>query len=343
MAWSHPSAFSCPRSVVPGSAFEPESREHVASQRVISRLTAGWPCGKHPSMSRLLACIFDWSHPLPLSRSNVDCEPLKKSWHQITDIECHYRRQQLLPQRAPDAGVIVVTVVREAVSRFLSEFLHSLSGWSRANDGLDSKLLEQHRARIASDYFCNGTIRVPSAPCRHGRSELHRQDLLAELGLDDRSASHPYRRNSTAVDTGIDLTLEEFLVCPDNAALDRQTRMLANAPCMPNDGGDEAYAAFQRELLQSAKQSLQSIPFFAVAEYPDLSEQLFVWTFPGAKFSLPAILPHTQLIDLAAVVSLHHRKLISRMNPLDVELYAFALTEFRDRIRQCATCDQMPE
>ncbi len=87
-----PGAFSCPHndSDFPRNWNEVESRESVKSQWLISRLTTGWPCGAHPSLIQLQVCL----------------EELKPA----------YGAQHF------------VTILRDPVHRFLSEFLHTITG-----------------------------------------------------------------------------------------------------------------------------------------------------------------------------------------------------------------------
>lgn len=79
-------------------------------------------------------------------------------------------------------------------------------------------------------------------------------------------------------------SLSDFIKCPVNLALNRQTRMLADLSlvnCYNQTGMSKKDYEFI--LLSSAKSNLHKMAFFSLDEYPDMSLQLFEQTF-GLRF-----------------------------------------------------------
>ncbi|XP_054714898.1 heparan-sulfate 6-O-sulfotransferase 2-like [Uloborus diversus] len=122
-----------------------------------------------------------------------------------------------------------------------------------------------------------------------------------------------------------DVTLQQFINCKSNLAMNRQTRMLAdltlvgcyNQSIMPRR---------QREvmMLASAKQNLQRMAFFGLCEFQKLSQYLFENTF-HLKFRQP----FQQLNETRSSLTLNEitekeLQQIQNLNKLDLELYDFA-------------------
>lgn len=133
----------------------------------------------------------------------------------------------------------------------------------------------------------------------------------------------------------------EFLACPANPALNRQTHMLADHGlvdgCTRNGSVDEPLAGGDRDtvLLASAKRNLRRMAFFGLAEFPRLSQSLFEATF-GVRFRRTTVRqrgflrgrwkgrPRGPRGDAEAVAS---------ANGLDVRLYGYAKELLFSRFR----------
>ena len=174
--------------------------------------------------------------------------------------------------------------------------------------------------------------------------------MLEDLGLADRSASRHnaheshekkkhVRRNSDGHEPADDITLEQFLMCPDNPALNRQARMLAVMPCHTPPSSDHEADQHDVLMLTNAMHAVHEMPFFAVNEYPQHSMQLFEWTF-GVKSSVADAL--RQPVSHAPTLTMQERMAVRSMNMLDVMLYEYAVAEFKRRLEACSICDQLP-
>lgn len=222
---------------------------------LFSRYSMGWPCGLHADWTELQSCV-----------PNL-----------INKREGKKRTRKYL----------YITILREPVARFLSEFRHSQRGATWKN----------------SLHMCNG--RVPTKeelpPCYTG-------------------------------DNWTDVTLAEFLKCPSNLAINRQTRMLADLKL----AGCYNTSAISRErrdeiLLQSAMKNLASMAYFALVEYQIESQYLFERTF-GMKFRQPFVQMGNEETR-AGAVALDSQDLtrIQELNHLDIALYSFAKKLFFER------------
>lgn len=137
-------------------------------------------------------------------------------------------------------------------------------------------------------------------------------------------------------------TMQEWISCPYNLALNRQTRMLADLSLVDCYN----YSSMSRNdrnmiLLSSAKANLHKMAFFAMAEYPKVSMKLFEYTF-NLKFQ-PSLME--QIVDLKwsnkkirgqAGRELPDElvELIREANKLDIELYDYAKSLLFDRFNQ---------
>jgi hypothetical protein len=131
------------------------------------------------------------------------------------------------------------------------------------------------------------------------------------------------------------LTLEKFLDCKDNVAVNRQTRHLAEYK-------EKNCTLFESEnknlLLENAKQFLESLNYFALTEYEDLSLKLFEKVFQNSfKFNV--------LIDekkkKAKTLTSNYMKSLNRtliekidkLNNLDWLLYEYAKLLFFEKVK----------
>lgn len=134
------------------------------------------------------------------------------------------------------------------------------------------------------------------------------------------------------------VSLEEFLSCPNNTAINRQTRMLASYTNGEIQCGDSP--AEQDLLLASAMSNLGRISFFGICEQQRTSQMLFEKTF-NLKFSN----------DFAQSEDNKTRVFISKLpsdtidriielNSLDMKLYNYALDLFVDRCNRLAITNE---
>lgn len=140
----------------------------------------------------------------------------------------------------------------------------------------------------------------------------------------------------------LNVTLEDFLSCSSNMAINRQTYMLADL----NKIGcqDEKYASStDRDIatLDSAKDNLRKIAFFGLCEQQRASQMIFEETF-RLKFEVDFRQSDDNktkiLIDR---MSKDTRNRIIEMNHLDMKLYEFAVDLFQARCKELSSeCDR---
>ena len=121
------------------------------------------------------------------------------------------------------------------------------------------------------------------------------------------------------------VSLEEFMNCPHNLAINRQTRMLADLRLV-NCYNTSFMSNKRREmvLLNSAKNNLEKMAFFGLTEQQKASQFMFQYTF-DMNFKRP-FEQHDESRSSAARLGLDQDIIdqITEMNHLDVELYEFA-------------------
>ncbi|XP_013781566.2 heparan-sulfate 6-O-sulfotransferase 2-like [Limulus polyphemus] len=178
-------------------------RPNKRSSWLFSRYTNGWKCGVHPDWTELTSCVDK-------VMDEEEGRPVKRRYFYIT-------------------------VLRDPVTRLLSEFWH-------VRKGLGWK---------ASRHWCGGrevtTNDVPSC-------------------FTDKDLSK--------------LTLSDFLSCPSNLGLNRQTRMLADL-ALVGCYNSSVLSKEEREIvmLESAKNNLHKMAFFGLSEFPKMSQYIFEATF----------------------------------------------------------------
>ena len=130
------------------------------------------------------------------------------------------------------------------------------------------------------------------------------------------------------------INLEQFTLCKNNIAENRQTRMLAyynenNTDCSIYKTENKKF------LLESAKQQLRHMSYFALTEYDDLSRKLFEKTFENRiRFqnienysSKQKTLEYIKRLDKGLFEK------IKKINELDLELYDYAKQIFFERLK----------
>ncbi|CAL1268524.1 unnamed protein product [Larinioides sclopetarius] len=222
-----------------------------------SRYTTGWKCGVHPDWSELSTCV-------DRIMDEDEGKPVKRSFF--------FR-------------YFFITVLRDPVKRFLSEFWHVRQGqsWSSLR------------------HWCGGI-------------EVSENELPACFDRDDLS----------------DLTLEEFMACKHNLAINRQARMLADLALVGCYNNSSSLSKEDRDLivLTSAKSNLHKMAFFGLSEFPKVSQYMFEATF-GMNFKAKNSLSHDSLNrsarkELFKEISAKDIENIKRINYLDTELYYYA-------------------
>ncbi|XP_039274156.2 heparan-sulfate 6-O-sulfotransferase 2-like [Styela clava] len=137
--------------------------------------------------------------------------------------------------------------------------------------------------------------------------------------------------------TWSDVSLSKFIECQYNMANNRETRMLADlklVECykmfMTNETYPDVYNVWQRNMLNSAKQNLESMAFFAITERMEESQMLFEHKF-GLRFQ--SKMEQWNKTN-ANTYQLTKREMeqIKRNNQLDMELYEFAVKLFNKRL-----------
>ena len=83
------------------------------------------------------------------------------------------------------------------------------------------------------------------------------------------------------------LTIDKFIDCPYNLAINRQTWMLSNISAVTCEFGEMmSDPSFRRSLLAIAKKNVVSLAYFGLLEYPMESQFVFEKTF-GMEFIEP--------------------------------------------------------
>ncbi|RWS21480.1 heparan-sulfate 6-O-sulfotransferase 2-like protein [Leptotrombidium deliense] len=230
---------------------------------LFSRYTTGWKCGLHADWTELTNCVDS---------------VMDESEKSVTKRRYFY-----------------ITLLRDPVSRFLSEFRHVQRGatWK------------------SSRHWCGGRIAT-----------------LVELP------------SCYEDDDWRDVSLEEFMGCEHNLAINRQTRMLADLTLVGCYNSSSMPASERNTiLLESAKRNLREMAFFGLSEFQKISQYLFESTFK-LHFMHPFIQlneTHSSLMrdeigeDLVAK--------INKINYLDIKLYSYAKQLLFDRFNKMKAMD----
>ncbi|XP_015908071.1 heparan-sulfate 6-O-sulfotransferase 2 [Parasteatoda tepidariorum] len=217
-----------------------------------SRYTTGWKCGVHPDWSELSNCV---DHIM----DEDEGKPVKRRY-------------------------FFITVLRDPVKRFLSEFWHARQGQSWSS----------------SRHWCSGV-------------EATENEL--PVCFDDKDLSQ--------------LTLEEFMNCSYNLAINRQARMLSDLALV----GCYNSSSLSKEdkdliILTSAKNNLHKMSFFGLSEFPKVSQYMFETTFGlnfrGKKSSARDGSSKSARKELFKEISAKDIETIKRLNYLDIEIYHYA-------------------
>lgn len=133
----------------------------------------------------------------------------------------------------------------------------------------------------------------------------------------------------------LNASLEDFLNCPNNMAVNRQTRMLANHNLIGCPTDKKANSADHGEImLASAKGNLKNLAFFGLCEEQEKSQKIFEKTF-DLKFKQD----FKQSDDDKTKVFIMNLpsdtvEKILKINYLDVRFYNYAIKLFKKRCEQ---------
>ncbi|KAG9511409.1 Heparan-sulfate 6-O-sulfotransferase 1-A [Fragariocoptes setiger] len=138
------------------------------------------------------------------------------------------------------------------------------------------------------------------------------------------------------------VSMDEFLSCKSNLAVNRQTRMLANLSlvgCYNSTGISEDLR--DQIMLQSAKDNLRNLSFFGLCEYQVMSQFLFEKKF-GLKFKRPFTQSNeTRTSQALGELSPEIIGVIKKLNHLDIQLYDYATKLFINRYKSLQPQDQL--
>ncbi|KAK2703850.1 heparan-sulfate 6-O-sulfotransferase 2-like [Artemia franciscana] len=141
-------------------------------------------------------------------------------------------------------------------------------------------------------------------------------------------------------DRWTNITLDSFMSCQYNLALNRQTRMLADLKAV---GCYNISAMSKSErgrlLLSSAKLNLSKMPFVGITEHQQMSQYIFERTFK-TKFLFP-FEHYNKTVSSETLKELteEQKQKVLEFNSLDVELYDFAMKLFNNRFEKLKKLD----
>ena len=192
-------------------------------------------------------------------------------------------------------NLFYITSLRDPISRFISEYLHVKRGANWPVYAIDCSLLNK-------THFILGVFHETVQP-------------QCEFFVNDRDS----------------ISMEDFLDCDNNPAINRMTHMLAGydtSECPPNS--ILSTQEMEQIVLKTAKYNLENMAYFGILEYLQESYQLFENIFsvkfvnyPDFKDSASGSLAFTSQ-QLQAIQTVNH---------LDLDLYNWAVRLLKDRIK----------
>ncbi|XP_013791780.1 heparan-sulfate 6-O-sulfotransferase 3-like [Limulus polyphemus] len=234
---------------------------------LLSRNSLGWKCGIHADWTEMTNCV-------DLAMNRAEGKVRKRRY-------------------------FYVTVLRDPVTRFISEYKHVLRGatWK------DSR------------HWCGG-----------------------------RTATEEELPSCFSGENWLNVTLEEFMKCPSNMAINRQTRMLADLSLI-GCYNKSAMSEKERDLimLQSAKTNLESMSYFGLCEYQKFSQYLFERTFDLYFLISFEQYNTTRGENFTRETTEENLQKIRKLNYLDVELYNYAKNLFMSRFKKQMDIDREEE
>lgn len=141
--------------------------------------------------------------------------------------------------------------------------------------------------------------------------------------------------------TWLNVSLDEFMRCPNNMAINRQTRMLADhrtESCIERNLGNESRSAKDIAMLDSAIGNLRQTSFFGICEKQKLSQIVFEKTFNltfDVEFKQSDDHRTKSMIDSLPIET---KNKILELNHLDVKLYNYANDLINSRCNRLEDC-----
>jgi hypothetical protein len=152
--------------------------------------------------------------------------------------------------------------------------------------------------------------------------------------------SKKYQKCHKGTDRWKRMSLEDFMSCQHNLAINRQTKFLVyNNEDFPECAIMSKNKSVQFEMLERAKKTVNSLVYFAISEYQNYSQLLFEKSVGRDVFKYNAEAQDFRLLNSTVGHSYKaslNSSIISRiqqMNHLDVQLYDYALKVFFARLR----------
>ena len=129
------------------------------------------------------------------------------------------------------------------------------------------------------------------------------------------------------------LTLEKFLHCKNNIAENRQTRHIAEY----NGNNCSLFKSENKMLLlENAKNFLESLSYFAITEYEELSLKLFEKIFGNSfKFNVTISMKKSKMTTRNLMKQLNRTVIekIDKLNHLDWKLYEYGKLLFFEKVK----------
>ena len=213
-----------------------------------------------------------------------------------------------------------ITILREPLARYVSEYKHSL------------RLYANNYRYLFGGTMCNKPIFL--------------RDCFQKMKIKKITLGNYFScLNSTNINLELFFVciyfnfsflityIEQFSSCEDYVAKNRQTRLLANY-----NPKDKSCSIFKDEnkkkLLENAKEVLKKMSYFALAEYEELSQKLFEKTFKNSfKFDQKVkFQKHSSTTLTIQNMNITLKEKLIQLNDLDIKLYNFAKKLFFDRL-----------
>lgn len=135
-----------------------------------------------------------------------------------------------------------------------------------------------------------------------------------------------------------DLSLDQFMECKTNMAINRQTRMLADMNLVRCS---DSYHSQDEALLSSAIANLKELAYFGLCEKQKLSQSLFERTFNLTFKETFRQSDENKTEDLISKLPPATIDRVLSLNSLDVRLYKFGKELFNDRLMLMSVKDPL--
>lgn len=227
----------------------------------------GWPCGLHPTLSDLKTCI-----------------------------DAKYNPDQSL---AHDKHFFYVSMIREPVSRYISEY---------------------HHVRNTGSLW------------------IFEQEALTESQKCVKEYASQCLGSNRGSDSWRGVSLDQFMECKWNLAGNRQTWLLAQydstfSMCQYLNSSGSVNETLDQELLSRAINGLHSLSFFGLTEYQIESKKLFEKQFDNKfEFSTNTAKFNTATERTLKGLDQATTSRINELNYLDIKLYEYAKGLFFKRL-----------